>query len=79
MSDLEVYNGIFKSLFEDEIDESNLDELEYGIAGWDSVMSMDLLEMMEQEFEISISAVDKMAFNSYQSGIEMLNKYGIKP
>jgi len=77
MTNLEIYNQIFKELFEDEVPETEYKELSYGNAGWDSVMNMDILEMLEQEFNISIDTEDKMKFDSYQNGIELLQKYGI--
>lgn len=76
MSNKEKYNEIYKELIGDDALEE-FDELSYGSVGWDSVMNMDLLDMMEQEFDIKISTSDKMSFDSYLSGIEILKKYDI--
>lgn len=77
MTNKEKYNEIFKELFGDDVPEEEFEELCYGSVGWDSVMNMDLLDMMEQEFDISISTSDKMSFDSYLSGIEILKHYDI--
>lgn len=74
---LEKYNNIFTEFFEDELEVIALENLHYGEAGWDSVMSMDLLAMFEQEFNIEIASVDKMNFDTYEKGKRILSKYGI--
>ncbi len=77
MTALEKYNAIYKDIFEDELEVIPLEELEFGEAGWDSVTSMDLLALFEQEFDITIKSEDKMDFSSYKEGKQVLNKYGI--
>ncbi len=77
MEMLEKYNAIYEELFGEELEVIPLEELEYGEGGWDSVMSMDLLALFEQEFDIAIKNEDKMDFSSYQEGKEILEKYGI--
>lgn len=74
---LEKYNNIFIEFFEDELEVIALEDLHYGESGWDSVMSMDLLAMFEQEFNIQIAAEDKMNFDTYKKGKQILSKYGI--
>lgn len=73
----EKYDSIFDDLFGEDLKDVNLEELEFGEAGWDSVMTMDLIAMMEQEFNIRISNEDKMSLESYQSGINLLKKYKV--
>ena len=75
---LEEYNAIYQEMFEDELEEIGLEDLHFGEAGWDSVMSADLMTLIEQTFGIRIAKEDKMAFDSYRKGIEILRKYGIE-
>ena len=74
---LEEYNAVYREMFEDELEDIRLEDLRFGEAGWDSVMSADLMTLFEQTFDIRISKEDKMEFNSYQKGMEILRKYGI--
>ena len=75
---LEQYNAVFEEMFEDELEEIQLEDLRFGQAGWDSVTSADLMTLLEQTFQIRVSREDKMDFNSYLKGIEILRKYGVK-
>lgn len=75
---LEKYNAVFEEMFEDELEEIQLEDLRFGQAGWDSVTSADLMTLLEQTFQIRVSREDKMDFNSYLKGIEILRKYGVK-
>lgn len=74
---LEQYNAVYEEMFEDELEEIPMEELRFGEAGWDSVTSADLMTLFEQTFNIRISREDKMSFNSYRKGLEILRKYGI--
>lgn len=69
------YDEIFTDFFEEELDVVGLEDLHYGDAGWDSVMSMDLVETIEQEFNIKIDSEDKKNFSSYEKGKEIIEKY----
>lgn len=77
MSNIEKYNQIYEELFGNEIRDIELKELCYGTIGWDSVMNMDLLDMIQEVFNISMNPLDKMNFDSYLSGIEILKKYNV--
>lgn len=73
---IENYNSIYEELFGEDVQDIKLEELKFGEAGWDSVMTMDLIAMMEQNLNIKMSNEDKMEFDSYESGIRLLQKYG---
>lgn len=75
---LDQYNAVFEEMFEDELEEIRLEDLRFGQAGWDSVTSADLMTLLEQTFQVRISREDKMSFNSYAKGIEILRKYGVE-
>jgi len=75
---LEQYNAVYEEMFEDELEEVQLEDLHFGEAGWDSVTSADLMTLLEQTFDLRISREDKMSFDSYRKGIEILRKYGVE-
>lgn len=72
------YNKVFLEVF--GIVESQLNSsLTYqSIDSWDSVGHMELIAKLESAFELMIEMDDVIDFNSYEFGIKILNKYGIK-
>lgn len=72
------YNKVFMEVF--GIVESQLNSsLTYqSIDSWDSVGHMELIAKLESAFELMIEMDDVIDFNSYEFGMKILNKYGIK-
>lgn len=62
------------------IEKNALNELlEYqSIETWDSLGHMAMIENLEECFEISLDTDDVIDFSSYEKGMEILSKYGIK-
>lgn len=73
MSNLELYDDVFKSLFNFK----NASELKYGSNGWDSAGHLILIAELESAFNIKLSLEDVLNFKSYLYGIEILKKYGV--
>ena len=48
------------------------------IDSWDSVGHMELIAKLESAFELMIEMDDVIDFNSYEFGMKILDKYGIK-
>ena len=48
------------------------------VTSWDSIGQMSLIAMLEEAFNIELKPDDIIGFNSYESGISILNAYGIK-
>lgn len=44
---------------------------------WDSMGHMNLMEDMEDAFDISIDTPDVLSFSSYEKGMDILRKYGV--
>jgi len=44
---------------------------------WDSIGHMTLIAVIEDEFDVSIDSEWITEFNSYQSGMELLNRLGV--
>ena len=78
MTNKAKYDAIFIEVF--EIDLSDLiGDLEYqSIPSWDSVGHMSLMAELEDAFDIMLEMDDIVDFGSYKSGVETLEKYGIK-
>lgn len=77
MTKIEKYNETFIETF--GIEEQELPELKYqSIHAWDSVGHMNLIASLEDRFDIMIDTDDIVDLNSYNKGIEILQKYGIE-
>lgn len=76
MKNLDIYNKAFCEQFRKKVEE--LPGLKYrGIPLWDSIGHMDLIAILEEEFDIHMETPDVLAFSSYEKGKEVLAKYGV--
>ena len=78
MSNKKKYRDIFiQSL---SIDEKKFNEkIKYNeIPEWDSIGHMTLMSSLEEKFNISMDTDDIVDFSSFEKGIEILKKYGVK-
>ena len=78
MSSKEKYRDIFiQSL---SIDEKKFNEkIKYNeIPEWDSIGHMTLMSSLEENFSISMDTDDIVDFSSFEKGIKILEKYGVK-
>lgn len=77
MTNLEKYDNLFMKNF--KLTKDQLPGLKYrGIKMWDSMGHMNLMEDMEDTFDISIDTPDVLAFSSYEKGMDILRKYGVE-
>ena len=75
MSKLETYSEIFKECFQFD---GEVDTLEYQqIEEWDSVAHMQLMAVLEEEFDIELDIDDIIDFSSFKVGIDILKKYDL--
>ena len=78
MSNKKKYRDIFiQSL---SIDKKKFSEkTKYNeIPEWDSIGHMTLMSGLEEKFSISMDTDDIVDFSSFEKGIEILEKYGVK-
>ena len=78
MSNKKKYRDIFiQSL---SIDEKKFNEkIKYNeIPEWDSIGHMTLMSGLEEKFSISMDTDDVVDFSSFEKGIQILEKYGVK-
>lgn len=78
MSNLKIYNDAFIEVFEVEEDQLGPDFTNNTVANWDSMRKLNLLNILEDEFEVVLSPTDMLAFNSYEEGKSILGNYGIE-
>ena len=77
MTNLEKYDNLFMKNF--KLTKDQLPGLKYrGIRVWVSMGHMNLMEDMEDAFDISIDTPDVLAFSSYEKGMDVLRKYGVE-
>ncbi|CAM2924890.1 acyl carrier protein [Helicobacter felis] len=71
------YKSCFTAVL--EISENEVNGLQYqDVPSWDSVGHMMLIASLEKTFNIKLSMDDVVDFTSFEKGIEILGKYGIK-
>ena len=76
MSNLEIYNRLFRQIFHKTDEE--LPGLKYrGIPLWDSIGHMDLMAELEEAFGVRMETRDVLNFTSYEKGKEILKDYGV--
>lgn len=76
MTNLDMYKKIFIECI--GVSESDLEELKYQDADWDSIAHMELMAEIEDTFEIELDADDIIDFSSYKEGKAILAKYNIE-
>lgn len=78
MSNIKKYKLIFIENFNVDEDDLN-DAFTYdSIPGWDSIAHVALVGAIEDSFDIMLDTEDILEFNSFKSGIAILEKYGIE-
>lgn len=78
MNNKEKYINAFIVALELE-EGTNIEEYKIGSSeNWDSVGHMTLITQLEDDFDIMFETEDIIDFDSFNKGIEILGKYGIK-
>lgn len=77
MTNLEKYDRAFVRLF--KVKKEELPGMRYmGTQKWDSMAHMDLMNDLEEIFDIQISTVDVLDFTDYEKGKTVLGRYGVE-
>ena len=77
MSNKEKYDKAFMDSF--AIEQDKLAGLKYqDIISWDSIGHMQLMSVLEEEFEVELDIDDIIDFSSYEVGQEILKKYKVE-
>lgn len=78
MTNLEKYNKAFIEMLEVTQEQLNEGLTYQSVDNWDSVGHMGLIGELEDSFDIMFETDDIIDFNSYETGKEILKKYGIE-
>jgi len=77
MSNLERYNGIFKSVFRVNDDALNGNMRAESMKQWDSIAHLTLVTEIEDAFDVMFDPSDILDLRSYEAGKTVLAKYGV--
>ncbi len=77
MSNFDKYSQAFVDTF--GIEKQQLEGLKYqDISEWDSVGHMNLMTVLEEEFDIEMDIDDITDFSSFEEGFRILKKYNVE-
>lgn len=74
---IEKYNSVFASVFNEKEDRSFDDFSSNTIDTWDSITQLMLVNKLEDVFDVMLDPQDIMEFRSYKVGIDILSRYEI--
>lgn len=78
MSNIEKYNNAFIEAFQADKADLTSDFIAGKVKNWDSIRHLNLITLLEDSFDIMLDSEDLLGLKSYDLGIEILKKYGIK-
>jgi acyl carrier protein len=77
MTNIEKYNNAFVEVFGADIADLNANYSKETVSTWDSVHQLNVIALIEEEFDIMLEPEDIMGFVSYENGKEILAKYDV--
>ena len=78
MTNLEKYNAIFTEVFGVTDNQLGDNFSKETISEWDSVHQLNIITLLEENFDLFLDPEDIMACTSYNAGKEILTKNGIE-
>lgn len=78
MTNLEKYNAIFTEVFGVTADQLGDNFSKETVSEWDSVHQLNIISLLEENFDLMLDPEDIMACTSYNAGKEILAKNGIE-
>lgn len=78
MTNLEKYNAIFTEVFGVIANQLGDNFSKETISEWDSVHQLNIITLLEENFDLFLDPEDIMACTSYNAGKEILTKNGIE-
>ena len=78
MTNLEKYNDIFVQVFGADVTQLGENFNKETVAAWDSVHQLQLISMIEEDFDLMLDPEDIMACTGYNAGKEILTKNDIE-
>ena len=78
MTNLEKYNAIFQEVFGASVNQLGDNYSKETVSEWDSVHQLNVIALMEENFDLMLDPEDIMAGTSYNGGKDILDKNGIE-
>lgn len=78
MTNLEKYNAIFEEVFGAVVEQLGDNYSKETVSEWDSVHQLNVVALMEENFDLMLDPEDIMACTSYNAGKDILAKNGIE-
>ena len=78
MNNLEKYNAIFQEVFGASVNQLGDNYSKETVSEWDSVHQLNVIALMEENFDLMLDPEDIMACTSYNAGKDILAKNGIE-
>ena len=78
MTNLEKYNAIFQEVFGASVNQLGDNYSKETVSEWDSVHQLNVIALMEENFDLMLDPEDSMACTSYNAGKDILAKNGIE-
>ena len=78
MTNLEKYNAIFQEVFGASVNQLGDNYSKETVSEWDSVHQLNVIALMEENFDLMLDPEDIMACTSYNAGKDILAKSGIE-
>ncbi len=78
MTNLEKYNAIFTEVFGVTADQLGDNFSKETVSEWDSVHQLNIISLLEENFDLMLDPEDIMACTSYNAGKEILAKNDIE-
>lgn len=78
MTNLEKYNAIFEEVFGASVEQLGDSYSQETVSEWDSVHQLNIITLIEENFDLMLDPEDIMACTSYNAGKNILAKNGIQ-
>lgn len=72
------YDKVFTEVFDVNAEKLGDTFTSENIENWDSVVQLNLISGLEDEFDVMLDTEEIINLNSYLKGIEILKKHGVK-
>ena len=78
MTNIETLQNIFVDVFGDVSSKLGDDFTKDNVDGWDSVHQLNIIALIEDNFDLMVDPEDIIACTSYNSAKEILSKYNVE-
>jgi len=78
MTNIETLQNIFIDVFGDVSSKLGDDFTKDNVDGWDSVHQLNIIALIEDNFDLMLDPEDIIACTSYNSAKEILSKYNVE-